>query len=106
MASVRDLIVRNVSAMFPSIGFATNLQILAEELQPGAWAKVPMNASLAQAVNVIVDLALTQGWGKKLVAKIPRNPSNTAELDMIGVLLASQEPTVSDPYLEVLLKGN
>jgi hypothetical protein len=66
-----------------------------------------MNATPIQAVNVIVDLAITQNWLPALLAEIPRNLSNSAELASIDALIAAQPaPTTANPFDEVLLEGN
>src|SRR5687768_11766306 len=103
---VRDLIVRNALKMFPSIGFLTAFQLLVDGLRSGVWNRLPQPASAESAVSFVVDIAMSEGWIKDLVAKIPRNSSNAAELDVIAQLLAAQQPTATDPFLEVLLEGN
>lgn len=104
---MRDLIIKNVLAMFPDVTFVRDFQILVNRLRPGLWQNVPMDATPRQAVNLVVDLATIHNWLSQLVAEIPENPSNRAELEAIKALIAAEPaPTTADPFAEVLLDGN
>lgn len=104
---LRGIIVKNVERMFPVATFVGNFQILVEGIKPGIWgAAVPMNAPAKNAVVIIVDLAMNEGWIKPIFDAIPRNPGNEAELDLIKAYLEVQAPTTLEPMREVLLEGN
>lgn len=104
---MRDLIVKNVLSMYPELTFIGNFQVLLTTLRPGVLAQIPIGATPAQAANVVVDLATIHNWLRALVAKIPVNPSNAAEMAAINAWLAAQPmPTTANPFDEVLLEGN
>jgi hypothetical protein len=105
---LRDILVKNVEKMFPILTFVGNFQIFVEGIRPGVWAgAVPANPTARSAVNIIVDLAMNQGWIKPIFDAIPRTAANAAELDVIKAQLEVQLlPTTADPFGEVLLDGN
>ena len=110
MADLRDLLIKNVSMMFPISTFVLNFQNLVEGLKPGTFAKVvPVSpgVTIDNIVNVVIDQALLEGWIEGIVAALPRNPATAAELDLIDALIKNQPiPTTSDPFQEVLLEGH
>jgi hypothetical protein len=104
---MRELVIKNMLVMFPTLTFVADLHVLLNRIRPGAVLHVAANASPIHAVNVIVDLAMTENWIRALLAEIPRNNSNKGELDIIAAELDSQPaPTSIDPFNEVLLEGN
>jgi hypothetical protein len=107
---LRDLLIKNVSRMFPVNSFVLDFQQLVEGIRPGAFAAiVPVNpgVTIDNVVNVVVDRALLEGWIGPIVAQLPRNPATAAELDVILAQLKDQpQPTSADPFHEVLLEGN
>lgn len=107
---LRDLLIKNVSTMFPTATFFLNFQNLVEGIRPGTFAAiVPVSpgVTIDNIVNVVVDRALLEGWIRPIVDQIPRNPVSAAELDVIVAFLDDQpKPTIADPFKEVLLDGN
>ena len=106
----RDLLIKNVSKMFPVATFFLDFQNLVEGIRPGTYAKiVPVSpvVTIDNIVNIVVDRALLEGWIAPIVDVLPRNPSTAAELDAILAFLKDQsQPTTADPLKEVLLDGN
>ncbi len=106
---LRDLLIKNVSTMFPVSTFVLDFQNLVDGIRPGTFAQiVPVSpgVTIDNIVNVVVDRALLDGWVGSIVAKLPRNPATTAELDAILAQLRDQPlPTSADPFDEVLLEG-
>jgi hypothetical protein len=107
---VRDLLIKNISTMFPLATFVADFQNLVEVIRPGAYAEVvPVHSGVTidNIVNVIVDRALLEGWIAPIAARLPRNPATAAELDVIDTFLKEQpKPTAADPFDEVLLEGS
>jgi hypothetical protein len=107
---LRDLLIKNIRTMFSNATFVLDFQNLVDGIRPGVYAAiVPVSpgVTIDNIVNVVVDRALLERWISPIVAKISRNPANTAELDVILSLLADQaQPTCADPFDEVLLEGN
>lgn len=107
---LRDLLIKNVSKMFPVSTFVLDFQNLVDGIRPGTFAAiVPVSpgVTIDNIVNVIVDRALLEGWIGPIVAQLPRNPATAAELDVIVAQLKDQpQPTSADPFQEVLLEGN
>jgi len=107
---LRDLLIKNVSRMFPVATFVLDFQNLVEGIRPGTFAAiVPVSpgVTIDNIVNVVVDRALLDGWISPIVAQLPRNPVTAPELDAILALLNDQaQPTCANPFDEVLLEGN
>jgi len=105
---LRDILIKNVEAMFPTATFVLNFQNLVDGIKPGFWnAAIPIGATPSNAVNITVDRAIMEGWIKRIFDAIPRNPANAAELDVIQAHLeVVLVPTIADPFREVLLDGN
>lgn len=107
---LRDLLIKNVSTMFPPATFFLDFQNLVEGIRPGTFAAiVPVSpgVTIDNIVNIVVDRALLEGWIRPIVDQIPRNPVSAAELDVILAILDDQpKPTIADPFKEVLLDGN
>ena len=104
----RALLIQNVARMFPTATFLLNFQNLVEGLRPGTWlSTVPIGATPLNAVEVIVDKAILQGGVRPIFDAIPRGPANSAELDRILAELEDVvQPTIDDPFKEVLLDGS
>ncbi|NEH32626.1 ATP-binding protein [Rhizobium ruizarguesonis] len=106
---LRDLLIKNVSKMFPVATFVLDFQNLVEGIKPGTSAAIiPVSpgTTIDNIVNVVVDRALLEGWIGAIVAQLPRNPATAAELDVILAQLRDQpRPTCADPFEEVLLEG-
>lgn len=107
---LRDLLIKNVSRMYPVATFVLDFQQLIDRIKPGTYMRiVPVSpgVTIDNIVNVIVDDAIVSGWIHQIVAELPRNPATKDELDAIQALLAAQpKPTSADPLKEVLLDGN
>ena len=105
---LRDIVIKNILAMFPSATFVLDFMNLLQRIKPGFWTDaIPTGATGTHAVNIAVDRAIMEGWIRYLVAEIPRNPVNAAELKFINAQLDVQLlPTAADPFQEVLLDGN
>jgi hypothetical protein len=107
---LRDLLIKNVSKMFPAATFFLDFQNLVEGIKPGKFgAIVPVSpgVTIDNIVNIVVDRALLEGWIGSIVAQLPRNPATAAELDVIVAQLKDQpQPTSADPFQEVLLEGS
>lgn len=106
---LRDLLIKNISTMFPGATFELDFRNLVEGIRPGKYAEiVPVHAgvTIANIVNVVVDRALLEGWIVAIVDRIPRNPQSKPELAFIVARLKDQTPTSADPFEEVLLEGN
>lgn len=106
---LRDLLIKNVSTMFPVLTFVADFQQLVDGIRPGTFAAiVPVSSvTIDNIANIVVDRALLEGWIEPIVAKLPRNPATAAELDFILDFLKNQpKPTSNDPFKEVLLDGN
>ena len=107
---LRDLLIKNISKMFPGATFELDFRNLVEGIRPGTYAViVPVHAgvTIANIVNVVVDRALLEGWIGSIVAQLPRNPATAAELDVIVAQLKDQPvPTSANPFQEVLLNGS
>jgi len=102
---LRDLLIKNISNMFPVGTFVLDFQNLVEGIRPGIFAQiVPVSpgVTIDNIVNVVVDRALFDGWIGSIVEKLPRNPATTAELDFILAQLRDQpQPTPADPFSRV-----
>lgn len=107
---LRDLLIKNVSRMFPVATFFLDFQNLVEGIKPGTFmAIVPVSpgVTIDNIVNVVVDRAILEGWIGAIVSQLPRNAATAAELDVILTQLKDQpQPTSADPFQEVLLEGN
>jgi hypothetical protein len=107
---LRDLLIKNVSRMFPQLTFFVDFQQLVESIKPGTWAAVvPVSTPTTtdNIVNIIVDRALLEGWIAPIVARLARNPVSAPEIDAIEAFLREQpKPTTTKPMEEVLLDGN
>jgi hypothetical protein len=107
---LRDLLIKNVSRMFPVGTFVLDFQNLVESIRPGTFATiVPVSpgVTIDNIVNVVVDRALLEGWIGSIVAQLPRNPASAPELDVILAQLRDQpKPTSANPFEEVLLDGS
>jgi hypothetical protein len=107
---LRDLLIKNISKMFPRGSFVLDFQNLVDGIRPGTFAAiVPVSpgVTIDNIVNVVVDRALLEGWIGPIVAALPRTPATAAELDFILTQLKDQpQPTSVDPFDEVLLEGN
>ena len=76
---LRDLLIKNVSTMFPAATFFLDFQNLVEGIRPGKFAAiVPVSpgVTIDNIVNIVVDRALLEGWIAPIVDELPRNPSD------------------------------
>lgn len=105
---LRDIIIKNVLAMYPALTFVQEFQILLSRIKPNFWNDaITTPTTPRSAVNVTVDRAIMEGWIKPILDAISTNPTNRAELDLIRAQLEAQlPPTTTDPFKEVLLDGN
>ena len=105
---MRDLFVKVLVELVPAdaSGLAP-LQNFIATVQAGSWNDVPQPASARSAANVLVDLALARGWGEKLVAALLAISPDNFELQQVRDWLAARiQPTIDDPFKEVLLESH
>lgn len=102
-----ELLAGNVSRMFPVATFLVDFQNLVESIQPGAWHRiVPVapGTTARNMVDAIVKHAILEGWARLIFDKIPRNPANVTELNLIQAELDEvTQPTINDPTMQVAL---
>lgn len=101
---MRDLFVKILLQVVRS---PQDLQNLVDGITPGTWDKVPFNATLRSAGNLIVDLAIAGGWARELAEALARIAPRNGDLATLRAQLPSEPtPTVEDPFDEVLLEGD
>jgi hypothetical protein len=100
----RDLLGQTMLAVLPAL----NCQNLVNAVRPGSWVDiVPMNASYANAVPLVIEAADAQNWIRALVDHLATSFDTRPEFArvLIEIDRATTPRTVPDPFDEVLLDG-
>lgn len=102
----RDLLIQTVLGVLPA---SLDSQNLVNAVRPGSWNRiVPISASYANAVRLLVDAADAENWLRDFVKRLTDTfVARTEFATVLAVIDRAATPrTVLDPFDEVLLEGD